>query len=79
MSIKVCYFASLKESLGRDGDGLDYAVGLTPRAIWDRLNAGRPLPVNVLVAVNMDYASLDTVLEDGDELAFFPQVTGGLL
>jgi len=79
MSIKVCYFASLKESLGREKDELDHAIGLTPRAIWSRLNKGRPLPVNVLVAVNMDYASLDAVLEDGDELAFFPPVTGGLL
>jgi len=79
MSIKVCYFASLKEGLGRDGDVVDYVLGLTPREIWDGLNKGRPLPANVLVAVNMDYAGLDSVLEDGDELAFFPPVTGGAL
>lgn len=77
MSIKVRYFAGLKESLGRCEDDLDGADGQTAQAIWARLNEGRPLPSNILVAINMDYASLDAVVGDGDELAFFPPVTGG--
>ncbi|MDD1617761.1 MAG: hypothetical protein CG439_2829, partial [Methylococcaceae bacterium NSP1-2] len=32
---------------------------------------------NVLAAVNMDYVSLDYNVQDGDEVAFFPPVTGG--
>ena len=35
------------------------------------------MPDNVLAAVNMVYAGLDAVVQDGDEVAFFPPVTGG--
>ena len=31
----------------------------------------------VRVAVNQEYASLDTAVTDTDEVAFFPPVTGG--
>ncbi len=77
MSITVRYFASLKENLGRGEDEIDYAEGLTVKIAWDTLHQGRPLPSNVLAAVNMEYARLDTAVKDGDELAFFPPVTGG--
>jgi molybdopterin converting factor small subunit len=30
-----------------------------------------------LAAVNMDYAELNDKVSDGDEVAFFPPVTGG--
>ena len=30
-----------------------------------------------MVAVNMEYTRQDTALHDGDEVAFFPSVTGG--
>jgi len=32
---------------------------------------------NVLAAVNHEYAAPDTPVKDGDEVAFFPPVTGG--
>ena len=31
----------------------------------------------VRVAVNLSYCDLDTAISDGDEVAFFPPVTGG--
>ena len=31
----------------------------------------------IRVAINQDHVSFDTVLHDGDEVAFFPPVTGG--
>lgn len=77
MSIKVRYFASLKEQLGRSEDTLP-ALGLvSARQVWQAANPQQPLPGNMLVAVNMDYASLDTMVAEGDEVAFFPPVTGG--
>lgn len=77
MSIKVRYFASLKDSLGRSEDHLNSTRPYSVREVWQGVNATQALPDNVLVAVNMDYANLDDVVEDGDEVAFFPPVTGG--
>jgi len=76
MSIKVRYFASLKESLGRSEDMLAFTEGLTVDAVWQASNH-QPLPKQVLAAVNMDYVALDSLVNDGDEVAFFPPVTGG--
>ncbi|MDO9103907.1 MAG: MoaD/ThiS family protein [Methylovulum sp.] len=76
-SIKVRYFASLKENLGRSEDHLVYTGLMTVREIWCSANPGQPLPCNILAAVNMDYVDLDSLIEAGDEVAFFPPVTGG--
>lgn len=75
--IQVRYFASLKDRLGRDGDTLPAAGIETVIDVWKKANAGEPLPDRVLYAVNMDYANADTPVIDGDEVAFFPPVTGG--
>jgi len=77
MSIKVRYFASLKERLGRSEQELVYSDGLTAGAVWLAATDGMELPRNILVAVNMDYASPDALVKDGDAVACFPPVTGG--
>jgi len=77
MSIKVRYFASLKETLGRSEDELAISTPIPARAVWQQLNPDQAIPDRLLVAVNMDYIDLDTEISDGDELAFFPPVTGG--
>lgn len=77
MSIKVRYFASLGEKLGRFESDLEIAENVTVIEVWRRDNAGEPMPGNLLAAVNMEYARLDSMVRDGDEVAFFPPVTGG--
>lgn len=77
MSITVHYFASLKEQLGHASDQVEYAPQLTVQAVWQLANPGKPLPKDILAAVNMDYVPLTTLVEDHDTVAFFPQVTGG--
>jgi len=77
MSIKVRYFASLKESVGRSEDEMEFAGVISVVDVWKRLNQGGELPENILAAVNMDYVSFDHLVNDYDEVAFFPPVTGG--
>lgn len=77
MAITVKYFASLAEEIGRREDRLEAADAATVRDAWAAAVAGRPLPDNVLCAVNHEYVERSHGLRDGDEVAFFPPVTGG--
>jgi molybdopterin synthase sulfur carrier subunit len=83
--VHLLYFARLRESLGTDSERLELPAGVANvdtllqwlRArggAWEReLAAGRP----VRAAVNQDMATPATPVRDGDEVAFFPPVTGG--
>ena len=77
MSIRVRYFASLKESLGRSEDNMEIDGLATVNEIWRYANPDKALPDNCLAAVNMAYVNLIDTVKDGDEVAFFPPVTGG--
>ena len=77
MSIKVRYFASLKERIGRAEDQVEFTMNVTVSDIWQQVNQDKALPENILAAVNMEYVGFDHPVNDGDEVAFFPPVTGG--
>jgi molybdopterin synthase sulfur carrier subunit len=77
MSIKIRYFASLKDISGVSEQDVGFTEGMTVKELWARVHNGKPLPLNILVAINMDYAGLDSIINDNDEVAFFPPVTGG--
>lgn len=84
MVIRILYFASLRERVGQEAeelvlpDGIDTVGKLREYiaargAAWDALAAGKTLRA----AVNQHMAPADTALGEGDEVAFFPPVTGG--
>jgi molybdopterin synthase sulfur carrier subunit len=77
MRIQVRFFAGLRERLGIAEKQLSVPPDTTVAAAWGLAVPDISIPDNVLAARNMEYAGLDTVLEDGDEVAFFPPVTGG--
>lgn len=85
MKVKVLYFAGLREQLGRPGEELDVSLAVTTVAglrtllmarggAWQAaLAQGKALRV----AVNQEMAQPTTPVRPGDEVAFFPPVTGG--
>ncbi len=75
--ITIRYFASLREQLGKEQDQIDSADNMTALDAWNRANTGTKPPDNILVAINQSYARLDSPIGSGDEVAFFPPVTGG--
>ena len=77
MAIRIRYFASLRETMGRPSEDINPEGIATVADLWKVLDEGRPLPDRVLCAVNQEHATATTLIHDGDEVAFFPPVTGG--
>ncbi len=81
--IKVLYFAKLKDDIDCVEELIEYQPSLsTIQHLVDILVARserRKKAFNnpIVCARNQVMASFDAVLEDGDEIAFFPPVTGG--
>lgn len=83
--VDLLYFAWLRERMGKPAETLALPPGVATigaLATWlrDRDEAGGRAfadPSLVRAAVNQDFATRDTPVRDGDEVAFFPPVTGG--
>ena len=82
MSVKILYFASLREALGMAGEHVELTAGISTvgdlrdcliRQGRDKLGTAK----NLRCAVNQELAGLDAPVAEGDEIAFFPPVTGG--
>lgn len=77
MTIQVRFFASLRERMGRAGAELEAGTAGNVSEVWAAVAGGEAMPDNLLMAVNQDYVQAHATVEDGDEVAFFPPVTGG--
>lgn len=78
MSITVKFFASLKEQFDSPEQSLEHSgAGMTVSDVWRAVSQDVEIPANVLSAVNLEYARADDPVAEGDEVAFFPPVTGG--
>ena len=83
--IDILYFAWLRERTGLSGETLALPHGATTVAdLIDILAARGPGHAaafanrrTVRCAVNQVFADPNLILNDGDEVAFFPPVTGG--
>ncbi len=79
MRVRVLAFGMLREMLRGRGETVDLAEGSTAGALVEQVRAGVGAFAweSIAVAVNREYARLDTVLHEGDEVALLPPVSGG--
>jgi len=77
------YFASLRSIAGKEEERLDLGNETTVQKLSETLAKTTPQigemiqGKRILVSVNQDVATLDTVIHDGDEVAFLPPFSGG--
>jgi molybdopterin converting factor subunit 1 len=77
MRCHVKFFASLSEQTGLTETTVDTDSDATVLDVWNQATGNRAMPSNTLCAINMSYAHLEDRTSEGDEIAFFPPVTGG--
>jgi molybdopterin converting factor subunit 1 len=81
MRVTVRLFARLRDIAGASELARDVAAGATIEVVWHQLTDEYPelerYGPSISTAVNADYARMDRVLCDGDEVAFLPPVSGG--
>jgi len=77
MTITVKFFANLREQYGLTEEIIDFNDGISISDIWSKVTDGQEIPQSVMIAVNMQYAKDNIEVKDGDEVAFFPPVSGG--
>lgn len=83
--LSVQYFASIREALNRSDEELQLPAGVdTVQALIDHLLQENPSYESVfnsgnkvLIAVNQTVVDRDHPLNENDEVAFFPPMTGG--
>ena len=77
MIIVVKYFASISDALGKTSETIDVQQVKTAGEIWSDVSKNIKYTGKVMVAVNHEYVDMSYLLNDNDEIAFFPPVTGG--
>jgi molybdopterin synthase sulfur carrier subunit len=85
VKVKVLYFASLREQVGKGSEEIELPAGvetlgslrahlIARGGAWQASLGGNK---SVRMAVNQDMALASAAIAPGDEIAFFPPVTGG--
>jgi molybdopterin converting factor subunit 1 len=81
MRVTVRLFARLRDLAGTAELARDVDSGATIGSVWTQLAseypALAPYERSISSAVNADYARMDTLVHEGDEIAFLPPVSGG--
>jgi molybdopterin synthase catalytic subunit len=81
VNIKVLLFGALKDALGSSQESLELPPGTTAGQVRDcfreRIGSRAPLLDACAIAVNGEFAAAPSSLQDGDEVALLPPVSGG--
>lgn len=81
MNIKTLFFATCRDIVGEREVSLEMAEGTTVRDLIELISSEHPsfrsMESSLMVSVNQTYVDRMEVLNDGDEVAFIPPVSGG--
>jgi len=81
MHINLRFFASLRERLKKSEEIREVPAGATVATVWDLLKQEHPelaaIEKSMAFAVAQEYVDKAHPLQDNDELAFIPPVSGG--
>lgn len=80
MTIRVLFFASLRERTGKKEMALEVAAGTTASELLEQLRRDVPGMTDagrISLAVNEEYCEPHQQIRDGDEIALIPPVSGG--
>jgi molybdopterin synthase catalytic subunit len=78
----VLFFGMLRELVGRPSEESDFPEGSDLGMVFDNYAARYPrlreMAKSIVMARNQEFAALSTTVQDGDEIAFLPPVSGGV-
>jgi molybdopterin synthase catalytic subunit/molybdopterin converting factor small subunit len=81
MKLHILFFGMLKVFAGKASDTLDLAEGSRVADVLKHYESRVPRLTDTVpslaIAVNQQYAGLETILKSGDEVALLPPVSGG--
>ena len=81
MRVNLLYFASFRDAAGKGEEARELPDGARVADLWRQVAREVPrlsaYPAMPPAAVNHEYVDGETVLRDGDEVAFLPPVAGG--
>ncbi|MCX7759993.1 MAG: molybdopterin converting factor subunit 1 [Hydrogenothermaceae bacterium] len=80
MKIKVLYFSSLKDRIGKSSEDIEIN-GNSLEELKDKITQLHPeisdYLSKIMFAINEEYVSTDVILKEGDVVALIPPVSGG--
>ena len=81
MRVRVLFFGQLKDLVGCSSDEAEFEPGARLETVFEHYASQHPrlrnMATSVAMARNQSFASASELIEDGDEVAIMPPVSGG--
>ena len=82
--VSIKYFANLREIAGKESEEVTISEEMNLEDFCQKLEKSQPQIIqmirqkNIMVTINQEMVTLETIIKDGDEVAFLPPFSGGL-